>query len=170
MRRSRQLACWSAAAVGVWLVLASAIGIVMAEAALHPLRRAITPDDETRAQDVSAREGAVLSDVAVAAGDGAMLRAWSLVPRKGPDHAPLAAGMLAGVGLLGLGFRRKIGRRLAVIAALACLASLSGLCGCLGPSGLAMTPGKYLYTLNASSDSASASATFYVTVQCNSCP
>jgi len=87
MRQLRQLACWTAAAGAVWLVLASAIGIVMVEVALHPLRRAVTADNQALAQNVSTRESAVLSDVAMAASDGAMLRAWSLVPRYGNGDA-----------------------------------------------------------------------------------
>ena len=44
------------------------------------------------------------------------------------------------------------------------------LVGCLGNGGLAMTPGTFQYTLNASGNGVSASSAFKVTVQCNSCP
>jgi hypothetical protein len=56
------------------------VGVVATEWALHPWRRVLTPEAEEIAQDVAARNHAVLTDVAVTASDGATLRAWSIRP------------------------------------------------------------------------------------------
>lgn len=108
MRPLRRLAWWGAATAALWLVLSSAIGIVMMEVALHPERRIITVNDRVFAQNIGRREDAMLSEVAVAADDGATLRAWSLVPREGNGDAVILlhgqgdnrAGMLGVADLL----------------------------------------------------------------------
>jgi uncharacterized protein len=108
MRVSRGLLCWTTAAVAVWLALAVAIGIVMADVALHPARRPIAPQDKLSAQAVSGRNHAVLSDVAIAAPDGVVLRAWEMMPQDWNEDAVILlhgqgdnrAGMLGVADLL----------------------------------------------------------------------
>jgi hypothetical protein len=80
----------------------------MTEVALHPERRITTVNDRIFARNISAREDAVLSEVAVAADDGAILRAWSFVPHKGNGDVVILlhgqgdnrAGMLGAADLL----------------------------------------------------------------------
>jgi hypothetical protein len=94
-------------------------------------------------------------------------------PRRQSRPLPLTAGVLAGLGLLGLRMRRLFDRRLALLAGAVCLGSLGGLCGCLNSGGLAMTPGTYIYELVGVPPSGVANqvtTNFYVTVKCNSCP
>ena len=63
------------------------IGVVVTEWALHPWRRALTPEAEALAQTVAARNHAVLAEVAVTASDGAILRGWSIRPLHGNGDA-----------------------------------------------------------------------------------
>ncbi len=86
---------------------------------------------------------------------------------------PVAAGILGGLGLLGLRMRKLLDRRFSLLIGVVGLASLCGLCGCLDQGGLAMTPGTYIYQLTGVPPSGIAnevSANLYVTVKCNSCP
>ena len=80
MRSVRRFLRWGGVLVGAWLVLCMVVGVVATEWALHPWRRVLTPEAEEIAQDVAARNHAVLTDVAVTASDGATLRAWSIRP------------------------------------------------------------------------------------------
>ncbi|MGA3161903.1 MAG: alpha/beta fold hydrolase [Terracidiphilus sp.] len=68
---------------GIWLISCMVIGVVASEWALHPWRRALTPEAEAQAQAVTARNHATLTDVAITAGDGAILRGWSIRPLHG---------------------------------------------------------------------------------------
>jgi hypothetical protein len=69
-----------------------------------------------------------------------------------PAAAPVAGAALAGVLLLGLGFRRR-GRTPLVLVAL-CVALLAGMTACGGSSN-GMTPGTYPFTISASNESGS---------------
>ena len=94
-------------------------------------------------------------------------------PPGPPRPMPYVAGVLAGLGLLGLRMRRILDRRLAIVAGAICLAALAGIAGCLGRGGLAMSPGTYTYTISGNSVTvpiSSASTTISVTVSCDSCP
>lgn len=65
---------------GIWLGVCAVIGIVAAEGALHPTRLPLAPNDEATARSIAARDHASIVDVAIAAGDGAVLRGWSIRP------------------------------------------------------------------------------------------
>jgi hypothetical protein len=99
---------WTTAAVALWAAVSAAAGILAAELALHPGRRALGPEDEQRAQAVAARNHARLAEVSIAAADGAMLRAWSIRPLRGNGdavillhgHTDNRAGMLGNADLL----------------------------------------------------------------------
>lgn len=69
-----------------------------------------------------------------------------------PAAAPVAGAALAGVLLLGLGFRR-MGRSWLALVVL-CVAFLAGMTACGGSSN-GMTPGTYPYTISASNESGS---------------
>ena len=64
-----------------------AIGVVATQWALHPWRRALTPQAEALAQAIAARDDAVLSEVSVTADDGTTLRGWSIRPLHGKADA-----------------------------------------------------------------------------------
>ncbi len=72
---------------GIWLISCMVLGVVVTEWALHPWRRALTPQAEAQAQAVATRNHAVLTEVAVTASDGAILRAWSIRPSQGNGDA-----------------------------------------------------------------------------------
>ena len=72
---------------GIWLALCAVIGILAAEGALHPARLSLEPDHGAAAQSFAARNHATLADVAIPAGDGAVLRAWTLRPSPGNGDA-----------------------------------------------------------------------------------
>lgn len=95
---------------------------------------------------------------------------WAANAASRSTTLPMIAGVLAGLGLLGLRLRTTAHRISILMIAAACLAPLAAITGCLGGSGLAMTPGTYEYTLTATSTSLTQTATFKVTVECNSCP
>ncbi|MDE3187307.1 MAG: hypothetical protein KGM96_07260 [Acidobacteriota bacterium] len=69
-----------------------------------------------------------------------------------PAAAPVAGAALAGVLLLGLGFRRRGWNWLALVVL--CVAFLAGMTACGGSSN-GMTPGTYPYTISASNESGS---------------
>jgi fermentation-respiration switch protein FrsA (DUF1100 family) len=87
MRLMRRVLRWSVIIVGAWLVLCMVIGVVASEWALHPWRRVLEPQDEAQARAVAARNHAVLTEVAIAASDGAILRGWSIRPLHGNGDA-----------------------------------------------------------------------------------
>jgi len=82
-----------------------------------------------------------------------------------PVNHKLAQGLaLAGVLLVGFGFRRKAPRWLAVILfALGTLASLAGISAC-GANNSAVTPGTYAYTISATDINNAVSVTTSVNV------
>jgi alpha-beta hydrolase superfamily lysophospholipase len=79
------------------------IGVVASEWALHPWRRALTPEAEAQAQAVAARNHATLTDVSITAGDGATLRGWSIRPLQGNGDAVILLHGVADnrMGMLG---------------------------------------------------------------------
>ncbi|UWZ86635.1 hypothetical protein [Occallatibacter riparius] len=89
--------------------------------------------------------------------------------------SPLMAGAFLGFGLLGLRLRRYRLSTLTAISVAPALWLSTGLTGCGGNPGLAMTPGKYTYTLHAATPpdvrpAISTTANINVTVNCDSCP
>jgi dipeptidyl aminopeptidase/acylaminoacyl peptidase len=87
MRCARTFLRWSAILIAVWLVPCVAIGVVVSEWALHPWRRTLGPEAETRAEAVAARNHAELTDFAITANDGTTLRGWSIRPLHGNGDA-----------------------------------------------------------------------------------
>jgi uncharacterized protein len=108
MTRTRPLMLWGSACVVVWLALCAAIGLVLVEGALHPGRAPLTPSENQDARSVAARNHAVLTDIAISADDGAILRAWSMRPLTGNGdgvillhgQADNRAGMLGNADML----------------------------------------------------------------------
>lgn len=82
-----------------------------------------------------------------------------------PAHLGATGLALVGVLLLGRGFRRKAGRRLAmVLLAAGMLTGLAAISGCGGSNG-AVTPGTYSYTVQGlDTNSVIVTSTFEVTV------
>src|SRR5260370_813614 len=60
-----------------YLALSCAAGVFVAEGTLHPGRRLLSDKDEMQAQEMAHRHDSVLANVAIPAGDGATLSAWS---------------------------------------------------------------------------------------------
>jgi pimeloyl-ACP methyl ester carboxylesterase len=108
MKQLRGLLRWGSILLAVWLIPSIALGILLAEWALHPGRRILGPLAEAQAQAVAARNRAWLIEVAVAADDGAVLRGWSIRPPHGNGdavillhgHTDNRAGMLGNADLL----------------------------------------------------------------------
>jgi hypothetical protein len=108
MKRMRLLLRWGVVFLAGWLVVCSAIGILAAEWALHPGRRALGLEDEELAQAVAGRNHAELAEVSVVADDGVTLRGWSIRPiHPNGDtvillhgHTDNRAGMLGNAELL----------------------------------------------------------------------
>jgi len=78
---------WGVKIAGIWLCSCILIGVVATQWALHPGRRALTPEAEAQAQAIAARNEAVLAEVAVTANDGSTLRGWSIRPLHGNGDA-----------------------------------------------------------------------------------
>jgi predicted acyl esterase len=98
----RRLLIFSAILFSAWLVLTAALGVVAAEMALHPGRRALAAQEADVAQSIAARNRAILAAVSIPAADGVILRAWHLHPGHGNGstvlllhgHTDNRAGML----------------------------------------------------------------------------
>lgn len=86
MKYSRKLLLCIACCTVVWLVFCIVAGCVAAEWAVHPLRRAVTQDDQLRAISIAQSGHAVLQSVSIAAG-GVVLRAWYIRPVQGNGDA-----------------------------------------------------------------------------------
>jgi uncharacterized protein len=108
MRVRRAIVASSLAAVAVWLLVCVLAGIFAAEGTLHPGRNPLTAAMRERAVELAAESHSQLTDVSIAAADGAALRAWSIVPamRNGDavillhGQADNRAGMLGPAGVL----------------------------------------------------------------------
>ena len=108
MKNMRVLLRWGVVLVAVWLVVCAAVGILAAEWALHPGRRALSQEDKVRAHAMAERNHAQLAEVSVTAEDGATLRAWSIRPLHGNrdavillhGHTDNRAGMLGSADML----------------------------------------------------------------------
>lgn len=68
--------------LGIYVSLCLAVGVYVAEGAIHPVRRQLTAADEAREILRARDEDATLTDVSIAASDGIQLRGWDLHP----DH------------------------------------------------------------------------------------
>lgn len=103
MRLLRRCLLLPACILAAWLVACAIAGMVSAEWALHPMRSALTLDDEEQAASVAESHGAVLQQVEIAASDGAILRAWNIRPASGnADAVILLHGMANNrAGMLG---------------------------------------------------------------------
>jgi len=64
------------------LILTLATGILLCEGTLHPVRRPLTGDDESRAHDFAQAHHATLQEVSVQTPDQITLRAWLLTPEN----------------------------------------------------------------------------------------
>jgi uncharacterized protein len=92
----------------IWMALCAAMGVVAVEGALHPQRLPFVPGDEAAAESFAVRNQAAISDVAIAAADGAVLRGWFLRPAEANGNAAIVlhgvganrTGMLGTAGLL----------------------------------------------------------------------
>jgi pimeloyl-ACP methyl ester carboxylesterase len=78
-----------------FLILSVIAGVLLAEVTVHPGRNVQRPEDEIRIRRTAQRHHYELTDVAVAARDGAILRAWSIRPPQGNGNAVI---LLHGLG------------------------------------------------------------------------
>jgi fermentation-respiration switch protein FrsA (DUF1100 family) len=108
VKRARSIIIFPGAALVVWLVLCSAIGVVAVEGALHLAHFSFTARDEVRVRNLADQNGARLAEIEIVAGDGARLRAWSIRPLSGNGDAVILlhgqgdnrAGMLGPAAML----------------------------------------------------------------------
>src|SRR5690349_17646509 len=70
-----------------YLTLAFLAGVFVAEGALHPGRRSLSPNDEIQAQAMAGNHDSEVTDAVIAARDGANLSAWSIRPRSSNGKA-----------------------------------------------------------------------------------
>lgn len=80
-RQQRRVLRLSALGLLAFLALSTLAGVLLAEGALHPQRRALSAEDEVHARDLAHEAGAQLADVAITAADRVTLRAWTLRPQ-----------------------------------------------------------------------------------------
>jgi len=108
MDTPRRIIAWVSCFAVVWLAFCTLIGIFGVEGALHPARRPLLEADRTLAQSIAVSDHARLTDVSVRAEDGAILRAWVIVPAVGNRDAVILlhgqadnrAGMLGNAHML----------------------------------------------------------------------
>jgi pimeloyl-ACP methyl ester carboxylesterase len=72
---------------GLYISLSLAAGAFVAEGALHPVRRQLTPDDVKDEMARARDENAALTDAAITTTDGIRLRAWDLRPENANGDA-----------------------------------------------------------------------------------
>jgi uncharacterized protein len=78
-------------------------GIFVADATLHPTRRALTPEASNTMRDIAHRLDADLADVSIRTQDGATMRAWTIQPRhRNGDAVILLQGLADNrIGMVG---------------------------------------------------------------------
>src|SRR5580704_7575230 len=103
MKLPRKSLLWSTCIIAAWLAFCSITGIVASDSALHPIRSALTPDDEKRAVAIAESHSALLQQVDITANDGAILRAWNIRPASGNGDAVILLHGMANnrAGMLG---------------------------------------------------------------------
>jgi len=62
-------------------------GIFVADGALHPARRPLTPEAETTMREIANHLDSDLNDVSITTSDGITLRAWTIHPHRSNDDA-----------------------------------------------------------------------------------
>lgn len=77
------------AILGLYLIGCLVLGVIMAEIALHPRRRALTPADQAEAPAWAKDDGAAIANVEIRAADGTPLRAWEVDPEDSKGSAVL---------------------------------------------------------------------------------
>jgi alpha-beta hydrolase superfamily lysophospholipase len=87
VKRARTISVFVAAGIVVWLVLWAVIGVVAVEGALHPVRLALSEENEQQAATIAEKDHAVLTQVQITASDGSVLRAWNFYPIGGNGDA-----------------------------------------------------------------------------------
>lgn len=108
MWRVRKLLLGGLIVTGLWLAVCAAVGVVATEGALHPTRRHLQPADLALAQSIAERNRATLTEASIVARDGAILRAWGMIPATANGDAVILlhgqadnrAGMLGNADLL----------------------------------------------------------------------
>ena len=83
----RRICTWTFALLSVYVLLSMVTGVLVADGALHPLRRPLSTDARINARAVAHRFGASLTDVSITVSDGVSLSAWFLRPAQANDHA-----------------------------------------------------------------------------------
>lgn len=68
------------APLGVYLTLTLAVGILLCDGTLHPVRRSLTSADQSRAREMAQAERANLQDVSIQTTDKITLHAWLVIP------------------------------------------------------------------------------------------
>ena len=108
MRPLQRILLFCAASAAIWLGLCAAVGIIAAEAALHPQRTAVSSNQELEAFALAQRDDAKLTSVSILADDGVVLAGWQIQPNRGNGNAVILfhgqsdnrAGMLGSADLL----------------------------------------------------------------------
>jgi len=90
-RRSRRLLL----SLALYLTFSSIAGIFVAEAALHPARRPLTPEQEATVREISRTLDSDLQDDSIATPDAITLRAWTIYPHHSNGDAVI---LLHGLG------------------------------------------------------------------------
>jgi fermentation-respiration switch protein FrsA (DUF1100 family) len=81
--------------VASYCLVCAVLGVFLAESALHPTRRPLTPEEQTWARAAAARQGVKLESASMTTPDGAILYAWNL--QSSVNHAPVVI-LLHGMG------------------------------------------------------------------------
>jgi len=77
------------AILGLYLIFCVAIGVIVAEIALHPHRRPLSEAEDAEAPAWAKEDGALLSNAQIRAADGVVLRAWEVDPEDSNGSAVL---------------------------------------------------------------------------------
>lgn len=71
----------------LYLAFCAIAGILVANAALHPPRRPLTPEEKTAIRDIANHLNSDLEDASITTPDGATLRAWTIHPHAANGDA-----------------------------------------------------------------------------------
>lgn len=87
MKLPKRFLYWCSSIVAIWLVASIVAGMFAVEWALHPARLILPASAEAQANSIARDGNAVLTPVAISAGDGAVLRGWQMQTSQGNGNA-----------------------------------------------------------------------------------
>jgi len=103
--RSNRRLSWALLGLTLYLILCVVGGVLLADGAMHPVRRSLHEDEIAGFRQAVQAKKAKMTDVSIATPDGVVLRGWMIVPLRTNGNAVVVFHGLADnrLGMIGYG-------------------------------------------------------------------